>query len=78
MQLLCPDFIAMPLIFYIIVSAAQLDLWDLRHAGWIFDMGTGKQKAWYEFYSYYGTHDYSVFKCWYGVDLWGRFRGCEL
>lgn len=49
------DFIVMPLIFYIIVAAARVDLWDLRHSGWIFDMGTGEHEAWYKFYSYFGT-----------------------
>lgn len=49
------DFIVIPLIFYIIVAAARVDLWDLRHSGWIFDIGTGEHEAWYKFYSYFGT-----------------------
>ncbi|KAF9466835.1 sulfate transporter family-domain-containing protein [Collybia nuda] len=64
-QLIFPlYFIAISLIFYIIVAAAQVNLWDLRHTGWIFDMGTGKHKGWYELYSYY---DFSVIS--YGA-LW--------
>ncbi|KAG6841586.1 hypothetical protein C0991_009342 [Blastosporella zonata] len=52
-QLIFPIyFLVIPVIFYVIVAALGLDLWDLRRAGWIFDMGTGESEAWYKFYSY--------------------------
>ncbi|KAJ7153000.1 sulfate transporter family-domain-containing protein [Mycena filopes] len=54
-QLIFPlYFIMIPLIFYIVVAAAQLNIADLRDGGWIFDMAAGGSKEhWYKFYSYY-------------------------
>ena len=42
-----------PIIFYIVVAAAQLNLAQLRQSGWLFDMGNAEDKRWYEFYTYY-------------------------
>ncbi|KAJ7747683.1 sulfate transporter family-domain-containing protein [Mycena maculata] len=57
-QLLFPlYFLTIPVVFYIVVAAAQLNIADLRESGWIFDMAAGgKQESWYKFYQYY---DYS-------------------
>ncbi|KAJ7021466.1 sulfate transporter family-domain-containing protein [Mycena alexandri] len=47
-------FISIPVIFYIIVAAAQLNIADLRDSGWIFDMAArGNTEHWYKFYTYY-------------------------
>ncbi|KAG1824746.1 sulfate transporter family-domain-containing protein [Suillus subaureus] len=48
-------FMIVPVVFYVVVAAAQLDLGVLRRDGWLFDMaeGTGGgEDKWYEFYSY--------------------------
>lgn len=50
----CADFIAIPIIFYIIVAAARLDLGKLREAGWLFDMETADD-PWWKFYTFYGA-----------------------
>lgn len=47
------DFIIIPLLFYIVVAAARLNLSELRHTGWIFDMGASAHEPWYKFYSYF-------------------------
>jgi SulP family sulfate permease len=53
-QLIFPlYFIVIPMIFYIVVAAAQLDLGVLQQAGWLFDMGNSADRSWYEFYTYY-------------------------
>ncbi|KAG6826078.1 hypothetical protein H0H92_001217 [Tricholoma furcatifolium] len=53
-QLIFPIyFLAIPVLFYLVVAVSGLDLWDLRHAGWIFDLGTGESETWYKFYSYW-------------------------
>lgn len=44
----------MPAIFYVIVTAARLNVGNLRSDGWIFDMGEGGHEPWYAFYSYFG------------------------
>ncbi|KAJ7640445.1 sulfate transporter family-domain-containing protein [Mycena polygramma] len=47
-------FIMIPMVFYIVVAAAQLNIGDLRDSGWVFDMvAGGKKEHWYKFYSYY-------------------------
>ncbi|KAF5319323.1 hypothetical protein D9619_008654 [Psilocybe cf. subviscida] len=52
-QLIFPlYFIIIPVIFYIVVLAAGLDLNSLRHSGWVFDMGSSSNEPWYQFYSY--------------------------
>jgi len=48
------DFIIIPVLFYIIVAAAQLDLGVLRKEGWVFDMGVSEKESWYKFYSFFG------------------------
>jgi SulP family sulfate permease len=45
--------LVIPIVFYVVVAAARLDLGALRNKGWLFDVG--KSEAWYTFYSYYGT-----------------------
>ncbi|KAF9443821.1 sulfate anion transporter [Macrolepiota fuliginosa MF-IS2] len=53
-QLIFPlYFMAIPIIFYIIVAAAGLPLGDLRREGWLFDSGSASQVHWYEFYTYF-------------------------
>ncbi|KAJ6558135.1 sulfate transporter family-domain-containing protein [Mycena capillaripes] len=50
-------FVMIPVVFYIIVAAAQINIADLRDSGWVFDMvAGGKHEHWYKFYEYY---DYS-------------------
>ncbi|KAF9221142.1 hypothetical protein BS17DRAFT_712424 [Gyrodon lividus] len=55
-QLLFPIyFLIIPIIFYIVVGAAQLDLDALRRDGWLFEaaQNTGGVDKWYAFYTYY-------------------------
>lgn len=53
-QLIFPlFFFVIPIIFYIVVAAARLDLGVLRQAGWLFDMGNSADRSWYEFYTYF-------------------------
>ncbi len=47
------DFLAIPIIFYIVVAAAHLDLTTLRKSGWLFDMDTSDE-PWYRFYTFFG------------------------
>ena len=49
-----PDFIVIPVVFYIVVLAGRFDLVRLRADGWVFDMGPVGHEAWYKFYSYLG------------------------
>ncbi len=52
------DFIAIPMIFYIVVLAARIPLDTLRDEGWIFDVRGGDDGVgWYKFYDYYGKLD---------------------
>ncbi|KAI0077979.1 hypothetical protein K474DRAFT_1594928 [Panus rudis PR-1116 ss-1] len=52
-QLIFPlYFIIIPIIFYIVVAAARLDLDVLRRTGWLFDMDTSDE-PWYRFYTFY-------------------------
>ncbi|KAI0694038.1 sulfate transporter family-domain-containing protein [Cytidiella melzeri] len=54
-QLIFPlYFIAIPIIFYIVVAAARLNLDILRRDGWVFQMGSNNE-PWYKFYALYGT-----------------------
>ena len=50
------DFTLIPLLFYLVVLAAHLDISDLRKDGWVFDLGTGstggKEENWWRFYEY--------------------------
>lgn len=47
------DFVALPIIFYIIVFIAGFDVDTLRAKGWVFDVGESRE-PWYKFYSYFG------------------------
>ncbi|KII84805.1 hypothetical protein PLICRDRAFT_342187 [Plicaturopsis crispa FD-325 SS-3] len=47
-------FLVIPVVFYIVVAAAGLDLAHLRTAGWLFDMGdSSEDEKWYTFYTYF-------------------------
>ncbi|KAF7416286.1 hypothetical protein PC9H_002551 [Pleurotus ostreatus] len=51
-QLLFPMyFITIPILFYVVVAAGQLDLGALRRDGWLFNIAT-EHVAWYKFYTY--------------------------
>lgn len=53
-QLIFPTyFLALPMIFYIIVAAGQFNLPSLRAQGWIFDMGEASDDAWWTFYTFF-------------------------
>ncbi|KAJ7207976.1 sulfate transporter family-domain-containing protein [Mycena pura] len=54
-QLIFPlYFLLIPLVFYVVVAAAQLNIADLRANGWVFDVvGSGATEHWYKFYQYY-------------------------
>jgi hypothetical protein len=54
---ICADFVVIPLIFYIVVAAARLDLASLRKQGWVFDLGS-TQDPWYEYYKYLSAFRY--------------------
>ncbi|KAI0065142.1 hypothetical protein BV25DRAFT_1799226 [Artomyces pyxidatus] len=45
-------FIIIPILFYIVVLSARLDLPTLRHEGWLFDVAASEE-SWYNFYSYF-------------------------
>ncbi|KAG6372058.1 hypothetical protein JVT61DRAFT_8766 [Boletus reticuloceps] len=49
------DFLIIPIVFYIVVAAAQLDLGTLRRDGWLFETTreVGGVDSWYAFYTYY-------------------------
>ena len=49
------DFLIIPVVFYIVVAAAHLNLGALRGSGWLFDMGNTDAFPWYKFYSYFGA-----------------------
>lgn len=48
------DFLLIPMVFYIVVAAARLDLGNLRDDGWLFDISSGADDTWYKFYTYLG------------------------
>ncbi|KAG9312501.1 sulfate transporter family-domain-containing protein [Chiua virens] len=56
-QLLFPlYFLVIPIVFYIVVAAAQLDLGTLRREGWLFETAEevgGAVESWYTFYTYF-------------------------
>lgn len=62
------DFLLIPIVFYVVVAAAQLDLDVLRRDGWLFETAqeVGGVESWYTFYTYYGGYRLSVRCC--GVD----------
>ncbi|EMD35753.1 hypothetical protein CERSUDRAFT_52921 [Gelatoporia subvermispora B] len=53
-QLIFPMYFSIiPIMFYVVVAAAHLDLGALRRGGWLFDMNTSSHEPWYHFYTYY-------------------------
>ncbi|KAI0314568.1 sulfate transporter family-domain-containing protein [Amylostereum chailletii] len=52
-QLILPTyFIVIPVVFYIVVLAARLDLGTLREEGWLFEIEASSE-AWWNFYTYF-------------------------
>ncbi|KAF9267177.1 hypothetical protein L218DRAFT_1063908 [Marasmius fiardii PR-910] len=47
-------FVILPIVFYVVVAAARLDLNDLRRDGWVFQVG-GEGQNWWEIYDYFDT-----------------------
>ncbi|KAK0451278.1 sulfate transporter family-domain-containing protein [Desarmillaria tabescens] len=47
-------FIAIPVIFYVVVLAAGIPMDVLRKNGWVFDVQSGNEAGWYKFYGYFG------------------------
>ncbi|KAL0573865.1 hypothetical protein V5O48_008082 [Marasmius crinis-equi] len=45
-------FVIIPVVFYVVVAAARLDLNVLRREGWIFDVGGGDE-PWWQVYEYF-------------------------
>ncbi|KAE9390077.1 hypothetical protein BT96DRAFT_980462 [Gymnopus androsaceus JB14] len=56
-QLIFPVyFVIIPVLFYIVVAAAQLNLDEVRKAGWLFDPSkgeSGEPESWWKFYTYF-------------------------
>lgn len=46
-------FIAIPVIFYVVVLAAGIPMDVLRKNGWVFDVQSGNEAGWYKFYGYF-------------------------
>ncbi|KAF8597296.1 hypothetical protein BDV93DRAFT_596956 [Ceratobasidium sp. AG-I] len=59
-------FIAIGVVFYIVVAIAGLDLHSLRHAGWVFDVGESSE-PWYHFYTYFDLRKTSWSAIWAGM-----------
>ncbi|KAF8321334.1 hypothetical protein DL93DRAFT_2052151 [Clavulina sp. PMI_390] len=50
-QLIFPlYFVALPIIFYLVVLAGGFDVSELREAGWVFNVGEARE-PWYQFYT---------------------------
>lgn len=45
------------MVFYIVVAIARFNVSELRHAGWLFDMGDTNE-PWYHFYAYFGMSSF--------------------
>ncbi|EKM75977.1 hypothetical protein AGABI1DRAFT_122882 [Agaricus bisporus var. burnettii JB137-S8] len=45
-------FLVIPIIFYIVVASARLDLNKLRTENWLFDVGSASETPWYHYFSY--------------------------
>lgn len=43
-----------PVVFYLVVFVAGLDLDSLRRDGWLFEVARNEEK-WYQFYTYFGA-----------------------
>ncbi|KAJ3968036.1 sulfate transporter family-domain-containing protein [Lentinula raphanica] len=56
-QLIFPVyFVVIPLLFYVVVAAARLNLDDLRQDGWLFSIPggvNGESDSWWKFYTYF-------------------------
>lgn len=50
------DFLVIPIIFYIVVASARLDLNKLRTENWLFDVGSASETPWYHYFSYLGRY----------------------
>lgn len=50
---LSQDFVALPIIFYLVVLAGGLKIDELRKNGWVFDVGE-ERDPWYKFYTMFG------------------------
>ncbi|KAK0486595.1 sulfate transporter family-domain-containing protein [Armillaria novae-zelandiae] len=46
-------FLAIPVIFYVVVLAAGIPMDVLRKNGWVFDVQGGNEAGWYKFYGYF-------------------------
>lgn len=46
------DFVLVPVVFYLIVLAARINISTLRSGGWVFDIQDGEDSHWYEFYQW--------------------------
>ncbi|KAK0218705.1 sulfate transporter family-domain-containing protein [Armillaria fumosa] len=46
-------FIAIPVIFYVVIWAAGIPMDVLRKNGWVFDVQSGNEAGWYKFYGYF-------------------------
>ncbi|TFK98319.1 sulfate transporter family-domain-containing protein [Pterulicium gracile] len=52
-QLIFPlYFVLVPVVFYLIVLAARINISTLRSGGWVFDIQDGEDSHWYEFYQW--------------------------
>ena len=47
-----PDFLLIPIGFYIVVAIGGFDLGILRHDGWLFDVGDAHE-PWWKIYTYW-------------------------
>ncbi|CAE6475487.1 unnamed protein product [Rhizoctonia solani] len=66
-QLIFPTyFIAIGVVFYIVVAIAGVDLQTLRNGGWVFDVG-GSTEPWWHFYTYFDFKQTSWSAIWAGM-----------
>ena len=72
-----PDFLSIPVVFYIIVAISPFNVTELRHAGWLFNMGDVSE-PWYHFYSYFGVFlSFSLFPFFFAVSLPASLQSCS-
>ncbi|KAJ1304059.1 hypothetical protein OPQ81_008466 [Rhizoctonia solani] len=66
-QLIFPMyFIAIGVVFYIVVAIVGIDLQTLRNGGWVFDVG-GSTEPWWHFYTLFDFHETSWSAIWAGM-----------
>ncbi|CUA78230.1 putative protein C24H6,11c [Schizosaccharomyces pombe 972h-] [Rhizoctonia solani] len=66
-QLIFPMyFIAIGVMFYIVVAMSGVDLQTLRSGGWVFDVG-GSTEPWWHFYTYFDFRQTSWSAIWAGM-----------